>query len=173
MQLGDVRFLQPVFISSLANHYTLTFKPIAMKLIFALMAFLFMSFDNPAENADAIVGTWQNSTGKGHIQIFKHNNKYYGKIAWLRDPLDKTTGRPKVDQKNPDPAQRNNPIMGLMMMRNFRYEDGEWKDGQIYVPSEGKEYKAYVRIKDINTLLVRGYIGLAIIGKTDIWTRVN
>jgi uncharacterized protein (DUF2147 family) len=144
-----------------------------MKALIVLLAFLATSFNKPAEEADAIIGTWQNSTGKGHIQIFKHNNQYFGRISWLRDPIDKNTGRPKLDLKNPDPSQRNNPILGLLMMRNFTYEDGEWKNGQIYLPSEGKEYKAYVRIKDINTLLVRGYIGFACIGKTDIWSRVN
>ncbi|MER3470382.1 MAG: DUF2147 domain-containing protein [Chitinophagaceae bacterium] len=144
-----------------------------MKVLFILMSLLFATKDNPIGNSDAIVGVWQNGTGKGHIQIFKQDGKYHGKIIWLREPLDKQTGRPKVDTKNPIPSNRNNPILGLVMMRNFRYDEGEWNGGQIYVPSEGKEYKAYIKMVDENTLSVRGYIGIALIGKTDTWTRVG
>lgn len=144
-----------------------------MKCLFLLFAAFFVMAAKPVDNSDVIIGTWQNSTGKGHIQIFKTNGKYHGRVAWLKEPFDKNTGRPILDEKNPDPAQRNNPIVGLVMMHDFTYEDGEWKNGLIYLPSEGKEYKANIQVKDANTLSVRGYIGIPLFGKTDVWTRVQ
>lgn len=145
-----------------------------MKLLLLLAGLIFSAHSvyEPA-NADAIVGVWQNGTGKGHIQIYKQGGKYFGKIIWLKEPLDKNSGKPKVDFRNPDPSQRSNPIIGLVMMRNFKYDDGEWAGGYIYNPQEGKEYKAYLKLKDVNTLLVRGYIGISLIGKTDTWVRVH
>jgi len=142
------------------------------KAIFIISLILLSSplwaFDNP----DAILGVWKNSTGKGYVQIYKQNGKYFGKITWLKNAVD-ANGHPKLDKKNQDPAQRNKPLIGLVMLRNFVYEDGEWTDGHIYNPQDGKEYKGYMRLKDNNTLIVRGYIGLSWFGKSDVWTRVN
>lgn len=144
-----------------------------MKVLLLFLALITGSMDHANHHADSIIGIWQNGTGKGHIQIYKQGAKYFGKIIWLKEPMDKNTGRPKLDSKNPDPAQRNNPIIGLIMMRNFTYDNGEWTGGHIYNPQEGKEYKAYLKMQDQNTLLVRGYIGISLIGKTDTWVRVR
>ena len=103
-----------------------------------LLAVFFISTSFSVLNPDAIVGVWKNGTGKGHIQIFKQQGKYYGKIIWLKDNKD-AEGKPKVDKKNTDPKKRNRPIIGLVMLRDFHYEDGEWADGRIYNPSDGKE----------------------------------
>ena len=59
------------------------------------------------------------------------------------------------------------------MLKDFKYNDDEWSDGRIYNPSDGKEYKAYMKLKDKNTLSVRGYIGISLLGKTDTWIRVR
>ena len=143
-----------------------------MNVLFILFSTLLFTAA-PAESPDAIVGIWQNGTGKGHIQIYKHNNKFFGKIIWLKDAKDKS-GNPKMDMKNPDPAKRNKPLIGLVMLRDFEYEKGgEWSGGRLYNPSDGKEYKAYFRLKDTKTLLVRGYVGISVLGKTDEWTRVR
>ena len=144
-----------------------------MKALLLLVTILASSGYTTADKADAIIGVWKNGTGKGHIQIYKNDNKYYGKIIWLKDALDPATGRPKVDHKNADPDKRNHPLIGLVMLKDFTYGDGEWTDGHIYNPSDGKEYKAYMKLKDDKTLSVRGYIGISLLGKTDTWTRVR
>ena len=124
------------------------------------------------ENPDAVIGVWKNSSGKGHVQIYKQEGKYYGKIIWLLNDKDEK-GQPKVDRKNSDPAQRSKPLIGLVMMRDFEYKNGEWANGYIYNPSDGNEYKAYLKMQDNSTLTVRGYVGFSWFGKTDIWTRVQ
>jgi uncharacterized protein (DUF2147 family) len=138
--------------------------------LFSLIALCLLVW--AAFTPDDILGVWKNGTGKGHIQIFKSNGKYYGKIIWLKDANDET-GQPKKDRKNPEPSLRNRPLVGLMMLRGFRYDDEEWTGGLVYNPSDGNEYKAYIKMKDRNTLTVRGYVGFSIFGKTDTWTRVR
>jgi uncharacterized protein (DUF2147 family) len=118
------------------------------------------------------LGLWRNGTGKGHIQIFKNGGKYHGKIVWLMDAKDEA-GKPKVDKKNEDPNLRDRPLIGLIMLQNFVYQDGKWENGRIYNPSDGKEYKAYLKLQNPNTLQVRGYVGISLLGKTDTWTRVK
>lgn len=143
-----------------------------MKSFLLLAAFFTLAAFRPAENADAIVGIWQNSTGKGHIQIFRQNNKYYGKIIWLRDAMD-ASGQPKLDNKNSDPGQKAKPLLGLVMMRDFSFSGDGWEGGRIYNPGDGREYQGMIRMKDLQTLMVRGYIGISLVGKTDVWTRVR
>jgi uncharacterized protein (DUF2147 family) len=141
----------------------------------ALLFMFFLLILLPAfavSNPDAIVGIWKNSTGKGHIQIYKNNSRYYGRIIWLKDSND-TNGKPKMDRKNSDPSLRQKPLLGLLMLRDFEYDDGEWTNGRIYNPSDGKQYKAYMKLEDTNTLIVHGYIGFSWIGKSDTWTRVK
>src|ERR1700738_1297307 len=124
-------------------------------LPFVVLIFLALSgFNN--NSADAILGVWANGTNKGHIQLYKQEGKYYGKIIWLKQPNDET-GKPKVDKNNPDPADRTNSLLGLIMLRDFKYQDGQWTDGTIYNPDDGKEYNCNMKLKDPKTLAVRGY----------------
>lgn len=144
-----------------------------MKKIFLFIILIFLSsLVFAAINPDDIVGVWKDGKGKGHVQIFKLNGKYYGKVIWLTNPKD-ANGKPKVDKNNPNASLRNQPLIGLTMLRNFKFDDDEWSGGQIYNPSDGKEYKAYMKLMDQNTLSVRGYIGISLFGKTDTWTRVR
>ena len=144
-----------------------------MKKIFLFITLIFLSpLVFAAINPDDIVGVWKDGKGKGHVQIFKQNGKYYGKVIWLTNPKD-ANGKPKVDKNNPNASLRNQPLIGLTMLRNFKFDDDEWSGGQIYNPSDGKEYKAYMKLMDQNTLSVRGYIGISLFGKTDTWTRVR
>lgn len=140
-------------------------------LPFVVLIFLAVTgFDY--SNADAILGVWANGSNKGHIQLYKQDGKYYGKIIWLKQPNDET-GKPKVDKNNPDPDNRSKRLLGLIMLRDFKYEDGEWTDGKIYNPTDGKEYKCNMKLKDPRTLAVRGYLGISLLGKTEVFTRVR
>ena len=61
---------------------------------------VFAAFD-----PDDIIGVWKDGKGKGHVQIFKQNGKYYGKVIWLNNPKD-VNGKPKVDRKNPNESEQ-------------------------------------------------------------------
>ncbi|OIN57483.1 DUF2147 domain-containing protein [Arsenicibacter rosenii] len=125
-------------------------------------------------NPDAIVGTWLNGTKKGHIQLYKQGDKYFGKIVWLKEPNDPATGKPKTDVKNENAANHNRPVLGLVNLTNFEYDGGNvWDEGKIYNPEDGKTYSCKLTLKDANTLDVRGFVGISLIGKTQTWTRVK
>jgi uncharacterized protein (DUF2147 family) len=122
---------------------------------------------------DEIVGYWL-TRGKNtaKIQIYKSADKYYGKIVWLSEPTE--NGRPKVDKKNPDAGRRNQQLIGLNLLSDFRFDgDDEWEDGKIYDPESGKTYRCYLTLKDRNTLKLRGYIGVSLLGRTEVWTRTT
>ena len=142
-----------------------------MKKLFLFLGLILSVFVSKASGPDDILGTWTNGNGKAHIVIYKEGNKYFGKISWLAQP-NNADGTPKTDKKNPDPTRHGKPLVGAVVLRNFVYKDGEWSDGRIYDPQNGKDYKSYMTMKDNGrTLNVRGYIGLSFIGRTEVWVR--
>ena len=140
---------------------------------FILIASL-ISFDALSQNkADDITGIWL-SGGKepAKIQIYKTGEKFYGKIIWLKNPTE--NGKQRVDSNNPDKEKQSNPIIGLVILKGFKFDgDDEWKGGDIYDPESGKTYSSYIYLKDKNTLKVRGYIGISFFGRTETWTRTD
>ena len=123
-------------------------------------------------NGDSILGVWKTGQGKAHVEIFKNGNKYQGKIVWLREPLDSATGKPRTDVNHPDKANRSRPVMDLVNLWGFIYNGTSYENGRIYDPENGKEYKCVMTMKGPNTLDVRGYVGITLIGRTEKWTRV-
>jgi uncharacterized protein (DUF2147 family) len=92
--------------------------------------------------------------------------------VWLSEPTE--NGRPKLDKKNPDAGRRNQQLIGLNLLSHFRFDgDDEWEDGRIYDPESGKTYRCYLTLKDRNTLKLRGYIGVSLLGRTEVWTRTT
>lgn len=144
------------------------------KLSYVIVVFLASVFTVSAQTeADAILGTWLTGSGKAHVEIKKFNNTYYGQIVWLKEPND-ASGKPKTDRNNSDKSRQNNPLLGLKMLLSFSYKgDKQWKDGTIYDPENGKTYSCNIEMIDNNTLNIRGYIGVSLIGRTDGWKRVK
>ncbi len=145
-----------------------------MKLLITLAALIIISNNIEAQSkADDIVGIWlTKGNDPAKIQIYKAGDKFYGKIIWLKTPLD--NGKAKVDKNNPDKTKRTNAIIGLGLLSNFTFNnDDAWKDGNIYDPQNGKTYSCNISLKDKSTLKVRGYIGISLFGRTEVWTRSN
>jgi uncharacterized protein (DUF2147 family) len=122
--------------------------------------------------ADAILGVWESGNGKARIKIDKAGEKFNGRIVWLREPNDEN-GKAKVDKNNPEEALRLKPLLGYSMLKNFSFAgDKVWEDGTIYDPESGSTYSCTIEMTDKNTLDVRGYIGVSLFGRTDVWKRV-
>ncbi len=143
-----------------------------MKKIWVLIGLFLCSKAFAYGGPDDIIGTWLSSTGEGKVQIYKEGNQYFGRLIWMKEPNDKN-GNPKLDANNPDASLRTKPLQGTILLRSFTYNDGEWNSGRIYDPKNGKDYKCYMKLKDANTLSIRGYIGISLIGRTEVWTRVR
>jgi uncharacterized protein (DUF2147 family) len=142
------------------------------KALISSLLFLFIS-SFTADDGDKIIGLWEPSNGKARIKIEKIGSKYYGKIVWLKEPLDAATNAPKLDKNNPDESMRNVPLKGYRMLKDFIYnEKNEWKEGTIYDPESGSLYSCVINMKDENTLDIRGYVGVKALGRTDVWKRL-
>jgi uncharacterized protein (DUF2147 family) len=120
-----------------------------------------------------LVGVWLHPNKRIQLEIAPCGEGLCGKLIWFRWPND-AQGLPLVDLKNPDPALRNRPLLGLTVLEGLR-RTGErtWEGAKIYDPDDGANYNASMSIQDDGTLRVRAYVLLPIFGETQIWTRVR
>jgi len=116
---------------------------------------------------DKILGEWFNGDKTGIINIYKQKNKYYGQIVRGTDISPE-----KYDVHNPNPKEQTQPLVGKIILKDLSYDDGEWEDGTIYNPTNGKTYNCVIKMKDNNTLEMTGYVGITLFGSTQVWTRV-
>ena len=147
-----------------------------MKSVFFLGAMMFLGIQLAAQSnkSDDILGIWFNEEKDAKVEIYQENGKYYGKVVWLEEPNEPDTGLPKLDDENNDPELQKRPIMGLLLMKDFIFDDDdEWEDGEIYDPKSGKTYSCYMKFDSKDVLKVRGYIGISLIGRTTYWTRTT
>lgn len=147
----------------------------SMKIIsrlFFMSLFFGLSFQYSwANEGDKILGLWKNGEGTGIVQIYKKGDKYFGKIVWLKVP-NNPDGTPRTDVNNPNESDRKKLIKGLENLRDFDYvSKNTWENGRIYDPKTGNDYACEMKLVNDNTLEVRGYIGVSLFGRTDVWKR--
>jgi uncharacterized protein (DUF2147 family) len=156
------------------NHKTTALKNgLTFMIQFLLsVSFVIFSFAAFAQKADDILGIWASNEVNVRIEVFKEGNYYKGKIVYLKDPKD-SSGKPKTDVKNHDPRLRSRPMMGLVILEDLEYKDGEWVNGKIYDAESGGHYKCYVTMANKNELSIRAFMGFSMFGKTVNWYRLK
>jgi uncharacterized protein (DUF2147 family) len=124
-----------------------------------------------AADSPSAIGLWKNEDAS--FEIYEENGKLNAKIVSLREPLA-PDGEKKTDVHNPDAGKHSRPIIGLVFMSGFTPAgSGKWDNGTIYDPKNGKTYSCNMELEGTNTLKVRGYIGISLIGRTQIWKRAD
>lgn len=137
----------------------------------------------PIASGDEILGVWKTFDKQGKqestVEIYKENDAYCARIAslaepnWPADDDQNMAGRPKNDRHNPDAGLRQRPIIGMQIMHNLAYNPAEniWEGGRIYDPANGKTYKCKFTLTSPARLEARGYIGISLLGRTEVWQR--
>ncbi|ADX68014.1 MULTISPECIES: DUF2147 domain-containing protein [Weeksella] len=123
--------------------------------------------------AQSPIGKWKtidDETGaaKSIVEIFENNGKLYGKVVEILTP-----GKQNLTCTKCKGNLKDKPVVGLQIIRGLKKDGKEWGDGVITDPVSGKEYKAKLSMSGNNTLNVRGYVGISLIGRTQTWTRVK
>ncbi|MCY1161519.1 hypothetical protein D9M71_11370 [compost metagenome] len=126
--------------------------------------------------AQDLSGTWQqidDKTGspKAIIEIHKSsNNTFTGKVVKITPRLGYTPWEKCVNCPSPYTDQ---PILGLEIFKNLKFEgENLYAGGQILDPLSGKIYNLKGKQStNGKRLLLRGYIGISAIGRTQTWIR--
>ncbi len=116
----------------------------------------------------AVFGLW---ASEGSIfRTYYEDNTVKGEILALREPVytkeesEEKAGQIRLDDKNPDEALRNRPIVGMNIYSDYAFKDGQWQ-GKIYDPESGNTYQSKMKLKS-GMLEIRGYIGMPMFGRT-------
>jgi uncharacterized protein (DUF2147 family) len=119
--------------------------------------------DDPAAQ---ILGNWLTEPRDGIIEISRASDgSYRGTIVGGNDPQ-------RLDAHNPDQARRSQTLLGQSILRGMKYDgDGKWSGGTIYDPDSGRTYQCRLQRLDQDRLQVRGFIGFALLGRSQVWTR--
>lgn len=122
--------------------------------------------------ADAIVGDWLTEAKDATVRIRKQGDRYVGVIIALRQPTG-PDGKPTKDAKNPDPRKRERPLIGTAILWNLKATgERSFEDGYVYDPDSGETYSGKAELEGTNALKLHGYVGMAVFGRTETWTRV-
>jgi uncharacterized protein (DUF2147 family) len=129
-----------------------------------------------APDIDSPIGRWQTyddrtNQPRGMVLIYEQEGKLFGRIERLpakRDPSDLCTAC--ADER------KNQPIDGLVIIRNMRKSDEdplEWTGGDVVDPDTGRVYRLKMHVENRGaTLQVRGFVGVALLGRTQTWKRI-
>lgn len=118
--------------------------------------------------ADKIIGIWESvdSDPKLKFEFYKSGDKYFGKLLYASNMFEEDGKTPKKDFKNPDKNLRSRSRYGITNITNLSYENGEYTGGNLYNPSEGRNYSVKATLKSKNEMDFRGYVGFSLFGKT-------
>ena len=120
------------------------------------------------------IGLWKNiddASGKPRalIRITESNGTLQGKIEKVF-PGPSEDRNPKCEKC--EGALKNVPVIGLVILSGLKKDGAEYTGGKILDPDNGKVYSAKIQMTDAGKKLnVRGYVGVSMLGRSQIWLR--
>ncbi|MBV9835332.1 MAG: DUF2147 domain-containing protein [Alphaproteobacteria bacterium] len=140
-----------------------------MKRLLLPLVVLLVLLAGAASAQTSPMGDWLTAAASAVVKVSpcaSGEGTLCGRIVWLWDPS--TT----ADTRNPDPALRSRPLVGLDMLSGFRPgAPGEWTGGRIYNPEDGNTYSATLKLRDATTMEVRGCV--LFVCRSQLWRRTS
>jgi len=120
------------------------------------------------------VGVWQTydddtHAAKAWVEIEAHDGELSGRIVKLfREPGEDPNPRCRKCHG----ARREQPVLGMTIVWGMRRDGDAWSGGEILDPEDGKTYRCTLRQATAGELEVRGFLGISLLGRTQLWKRV-
>jgi uncharacterized protein (DUF2147 family) len=134
-------------------------------MVAGLLVFSVAGSPAAAQKAEDALGVWLHPDNGSHVEFYKCGEGVCGRIVKVVDGQ-------KTDDKNPDPAKRNRPIVGLVIMQGAKKSGDTAWSGNLYNREDGKTYSGTVAVKSKDRLDLSGCVAL-VLCKTVTWTRVK
>jgi uncharacterized protein (DUF2147 family) len=125
----------------------------------------------PALPAGALVGEWWTEAREGRVRFERaRDGTYRARTSWRARGPD-SNDAPILDRNNPNPKLRARKVLGIVLIWNLTFDDGEYEGGYVYNPRDGDTYRFEAELLDPDTLKIRGYLGISLLGQSQIWKR--
>ncbi|HXC07394.1 MAG TPA: DUF2147 domain-containing protein [Steroidobacteraceae bacterium] len=145
-------------------------RPVTLLLLFGLAsAPALVAYAAGAPSPLGLWKTFDDKTGKPRalVRVYLQDGKYFGKIEQSFTPGAET----RVCAVCTD-ERKNQPIIGLLIIRNVSLRDGEYGGGDILDPDTGSVYRCKFHLENEGAVLVvRGFIGFSLLGRSQTWRR--
>ena len=148
----------------------MTFRRFFFYAIGLTLVFLSASVAALADQLDPS-GIWLTRAGDAKVAVSRCGAGICGRIVWLKDPIDRATGKPQLDDKNPNPSLAKRRIIGLSILQGMRSQSGNSWSGRIYDADDGKTYVSNISLQSATALKVEGCVG-AFCG-SETWSKVS
>ena len=139
--------------------------------LIAIIAALLAAPSARAQSASEPTGVWLTQAGDARVKVSKCGGGLCGVIVWLKDPINPATGKPQIDDKNPNPALAKRPMIGLPLFSSMHPNGQNKWSGQIYNADDGSNYASSISVTGADTLRVEGCVGALCGGEN--WSRVG
>jgi uncharacterized protein (DUF2147 family) len=142
-----------------------------------IVAIVLLAFAAPAfaqTTSSSPAGLWQTFDDDTHapkalVEIVERAGMLSGRIVKLF-PAPGEEANPRC---LPCAGSRHDhPVLGMTILWNFHRDGDAWTGGEVLDPESGDVYRATLRLRDDATLVVHGYIGIPLLGRSQVWTRV-
>ena len=144
---------------------------VRLGFVIAILCALFGAPVASAQTGGEPTGTWLTQAGDARVKVTKCGGALCGVVVWLRDKIDPATGKPAIDDKNPNPSLAKRSMIGLPIFIGMKAAGPNKWSGQIYNADDGKTYASNVSVAGPDSLKVEGCVGALCGGEN--WTRVG
>ena len=139
-----------------------------MKLILSIVVFFIFQ----VSFSQTIFGKWKtvdDETGmeNGIVEIYEKAGKVYGRIIEI---LEKEKKHFKCEMCEGE--DKNKPILGLVIIKGLKKKGDFYEGGKVTDPKNGKSYHCKMNLEGKDKLIVRGYIGISLFGRSQTWFRI-
>jgi uncharacterized protein (DUF2147 family) len=137
-----------VFIMNISKEIKRVFCPLLVGLFILSCVF--------SANAQEITGIWLTENGESKVEIYEHKSELFGKVIWVKEQTEK--------------AQKD---VGEIVLKKFvRQKDNTYR-GSIFAPHLNKNVKGVIIPKSESEIIVRGFLGISLLGSSQKWKRVK
>jgi uncharacterized protein (DUF2147 family) len=120
-----------------------------------------------------LVGEWWTEGNEGRIRFVRAQDGTFRGVTTCCVPKQPSEDSPTHDIHNPNPKLRGRSTIGITIIWGLVYEDGEYGSGYIYNPRDGKTYRFKAELLAGDTLRIRGYLAIPLLGQSQVWKRAE
>lgn len=150
-------------------HTIRTFTAVFIKNISIALALILLTSATlspqkaPNFAADMILGNWMDENNEVLVSIYKVNNKYFGKTLWIQNRSH--PGQPLIKEEQ--------HWIGMVVMKDFVWQNNEWSNGTIYNARENQTYSAFISAVNQNTIKVTGFMWFRFLSQSATFQRTT